>query len=140
MLERIDKEFKVRINKKERSVKIFYDKKDRESSLNSLRLLTRHPPLYELLFRSMKAVPTLPTITKENIEFLAHRDKRRRFRGKASGAKPATSGNQDFAELIAAEKRNLSLFLSFSSDDVACKFFRDDRATVSRLSDPRQGR
>lgn len=106
------KEFKVRINKKERSVKIFYDKKDRESSLNSLRLLTRHPPLYELLFRSMKAVPTLPTITKENIQFLAHRDKRRRFRGKASGAKPATSGNQDFAELIAAEKRNLSLFLS----------------------------
>lgn len=108
------KEFKVRINKKERSVKIFYDKKDRESSLNSLRLLTRHPPLYELLFRSMKAVPTLPTITKENIEFLAHRDKRRRFRGKASGAKPATLRHERKSRFRRVDSRRETESLSLS--------------------------
>lgn len=106
----------MRTNKREKSFKIFYDKKERESSLNSLRLLLTHPR--ELLCRSIEAVPTLPTIAKEYRVSRASATRRSEgglFRGKASGAKPATSGNQDFAELIANEKRNLSLSLRLSA-------------------------
>lgn len=109
----------MRTNKREKSFKIFYDEKERESSLNSLRLLLTHPrELYELLCRSIEAVPTLPTIAKEYRVSRASATRRSEgglFRGKASGAKPATSGNQDFAELIANEKRNLSLSLRLSA-------------------------